>query len=57
MFISFSTRKTGMSATVHVRVLCVAKGGRADFFWTRELKCVRLYNITQVATHKFCTFQ
>ena len=26
MFISFSTRKTGMSATVHVRVLCVAKG-------------------------------
>ena len=46
MFISFPTRKTGMCAMVHVPVGIVCReGSRADFFWTTELKCVRLYNI------------
>ena len=35
----------GMCAMMYVPVLCVAKGVRADFFWTRALKCVRLYHI------------
>ena len=45
MFISFSTRKTGMCAMVHVPVLWVAKVAVRIFSGQGKWKCVRLYNI------------